>query len=110
MPMMHSTEANYLRLSCHFINLHANIEVIEYCQQRGHGRPGKDSQPTLLSHIQAVYPNKLQLPLLQNRLAGLFLAPMLLMPTNLATKMFYLNIRHKNLQNVVFGFSKTHCF
>ena len=50
---MHSTQPNYLRLSCHFINLHANIEVIEYCQHRGHGRPGKDSQPTLLSHIQA---------------------------------------------------------
>ncbi|CDN12965.1 hypothetical protein RintRC_7243 [Richelia intracellularis] len=37
-----------------------------------------------------LYPNKLQLPLAQ--------------------KMFYLNIRHNNLQNLVFGFSKTHFF
>ncbi|CDN17249.1 hypothetical protein RintRC_5965 [Richelia intracellularis] len=53
MPKIHSTQPNYLRVSCHFINLHANIEVIEYGQHRGHGRPGKDSQPTLISHIQA---------------------------------------------------------
>ncbi|CDN13422.1 hypothetical protein RintRC_4812 [Richelia intracellularis] len=57
-----------------------------------------------------LYPKKLQLPLPQNRLAGLLLPPMFLIPTNLATKMFYLNIRQNNLQNVVFGFSKTHCF
>ena len=50
---MHSTQPNYLRVSCHFINLHANIEVIEYGQHRGRGRPRKDSQPTLISHIQA---------------------------------------------------------
>ena len=31
----------------------ANIEVIEYSQHRGRGRPRKDSQPTLISHIQA---------------------------------------------------------
>ncbi|CDN14914.1 hypothetical protein RintRC_2907 [Richelia intracellularis] len=31
----------------------ANIEVIEYGQHRGRGRPRKDSQPTLISHIQA---------------------------------------------------------
>ena len=31
----------------------ANIEVIEYGQHRGRGRPPKDSQPTLISHIQA---------------------------------------------------------
>ncbi|CDN11100.1 hypothetical protein RintRC_0122 [Richelia intracellularis] len=30
-----------------------NIEVIEYGQHRGCGRPRKDSQPTLISHIQA---------------------------------------------------------
>ena len=53
MPKIHSTQPNYLRVSCHFINLHANIEVIEYGQHRGRGRPGKDSQPTLISHIQA---------------------------------------------------------
>ena len=35
-----------------------------------------------------LYPNKLQLPLPQNRLAGLFLPPIFLIPTNLATKMF----------------------
>ena len=50
---MHSRQPNYLRVSCHFINLHANIEVIEYGQHRGRGRPRKDSQPTLISHIQA---------------------------------------------------------
>ena len=50
---MHSTQPNYLRVSCHFINLHANIEVIEYGQHRGRGIPRKDSQPTLISHIQA---------------------------------------------------------
>ncbi|CDN10737.1 hypothetical protein RintRC_2117 [Richelia intracellularis] len=26
MPKMHSTQPNYLRVSCHFINLHANQE------------------------------------------------------------------------------------
>ena len=31
----------------------AKIEVIEYGQHRGLGRPRKDSQPTLISHIQA---------------------------------------------------------
>ncbi|CDN12969.1 hypothetical protein RintRC_6815 [Richelia intracellularis] len=31
----------------------ANIEVIEDSQHRGRGRPRKDSQPTLISHIQA---------------------------------------------------------
>ncbi|CDN13853.1 hypothetical protein RintRC_7687 [Richelia intracellularis] len=50
---MHSTQPNYLRVSCHLINLHAKIEVIEYGQHRGGGRPRKDSQPTLISHIQA---------------------------------------------------------
>ncbi|CDN12850.1 hypothetical protein RintRC_5528 [Richelia intracellularis] len=111
MPKMHSTQPNYLRISCHFINLHANIEVIEDGQHRGRGKPHKDSQPTLIYLFKPkLYPKKLQLPLPQNRLAGLFLPPMFLMPTNLATKMFYLNIRHNNLQNVVFGFSKTHCF
>ncbi|CDN11163.1 hypothetical protein RintRC_3528 [Richelia intracellularis] len=30
-----------------------NIEVIEYGQHRGRGRPRNDSQPTLISHIQA---------------------------------------------------------
>ena len=50
---MHSTQPNYLRVSCHFINLHANIEVIEYGQHRVRGRPRKDSQPTLIPHIQA---------------------------------------------------------
>ena len=51
---MHSTQPNYLRvISWHFINLHAKIEVIEYGQHRGRGRPRKDSQPTLISHIQA---------------------------------------------------------
>ncbi|CDN12790.1 hypothetical protein RintRC_0751 [Richelia intracellularis] len=34
MPKMHSTHPNYLRVSCHFINLHANIQVIEYGQHR----------------------------------------------------------------------------
>ncbi|CDN14230.1 hypothetical protein RintRC_0377 [Richelia intracellularis] len=53
MAKMHSTQANYLRVSCHFINLHANIEVMECGQHRGSGRPGKDSQPTLIFHIQA---------------------------------------------------------
>ncbi|CDN16916.1 hypothetical protein RintRC_5470 [Richelia intracellularis] len=53
MPEMHSTQPNYLRVSCYFINLHANIEVIEYGQHRGRGRPRKDYQPTLISHIQA---------------------------------------------------------
>ncbi|CDN13415.1 hypothetical protein RintRC_6013 [Richelia intracellularis] len=41
-----------MRVSCHFINLHANIEVIEYGQHPGSDRPRKDSQPTLISHIQ----------------------------------------------------------
>ena len=50
---MHSTQANYLTVSCHFINLDANIEVIEYGQHRGRGRPCKDSQPTLMSYTQA---------------------------------------------------------
>ena len=50
---MHSTQPNYLRVSCHFNNLHANIEVIEYGQKRRRGRPRKDSQPSLISHIQA---------------------------------------------------------
>ena len=31
----------------------ANIEVIEDGQKRGCGRPGKDSQLALISHIQA---------------------------------------------------------
>ncbi|NRB06758.1 MAG: hypothetical protein HRU34_05255, partial [Richelia sp.] len=31
----------------------AKIEVIEYGQHRGRGRPCKDSQPILISHIQA---------------------------------------------------------
>ena len=31
----------------------ANIEVIEYGQHRGRGRPCKDSQPTLMSYTQA---------------------------------------------------------
>ncbi|CDN13215.1 hypothetical protein RintRC_5242 [Richelia intracellularis] len=53
MPKIYSTQPNYLRVSCHFINLHGNIEVIKYGQHRGLGRPGKDSQPTLISHIQA---------------------------------------------------------
>ncbi|CDN11596.1 hypothetical protein RintRC_3244 [Richelia intracellularis] len=53
MPKMHSTQPNYLRVSCHFINLHANLEVIEDGQNRGCGRPGKDSQLTLISQIQA---------------------------------------------------------
>ena len=53
MPKIHSTQPNYLRVSCHFINLHANIEVIEYGQHRGCRRPCKDSEPTLISHIQA---------------------------------------------------------
>ncbi|CDN12631.1 hypothetical protein RintRC_4657 [Richelia intracellularis] len=53
MPKIHSTQPNYLRVSCHFINLHAKIEVIEYGQHRGRGRPRKDSQPTLISHIKA---------------------------------------------------------
>ncbi|CDN13856.1 hypothetical protein RintRC_4249 [Richelia intracellularis] len=53
MPKIHSTQPNYLRVSCHFINLHANIEVIEYGQHRRRGRPRKDSQPTLISHIKA---------------------------------------------------------
>ncbi|CDN13165.1 hypothetical protein RintRC_2343 [Richelia intracellularis] len=52
-PKMHSTQPNYLRVSCHFINLHANIEVIEDGLHRGRGRPHKDSQPTLISHIKA---------------------------------------------------------
>ena len=30
-----------------------NIEVIEYGQHRGRGRPPKDSQLALISHIQA---------------------------------------------------------
>ncbi|CDN13603.1 hypothetical protein RintRC_2086 [Richelia intracellularis] len=42
-------------VSCHFINLHGNIEVIEDGQHRGRGRPRKDSQPTLISHIQAEF-------------------------------------------------------
>ncbi|NRB06974.1 MAG: IS1634 family transposase [Richelia sp.] len=33
--------------------MYANIEVIQYGQHRGLGKPGKDSQPTLISHIQA---------------------------------------------------------
>jgi len=33
--------------------LHGNIEVIEYGQHRVRARPRKDSQPTLISHIQA---------------------------------------------------------
>ncbi|CDN14668.1 hypothetical protein RintRC_2416 [Richelia intracellularis] len=53
MAKMHSTQPNYLTVSCHFINLDANIEVIECGQHRRHGRPGKDSQPTLIYHIQA---------------------------------------------------------
>ncbi|CDN14859.1 hypothetical protein RintRC_1198 [Richelia intracellularis] len=37
----------------------ANIEVIEYGQHRGHGRPRKDYQATLISHIQAeIVPKK----------------------------------------------------
>ncbi|CDN16220.1 hypothetical protein RintRC_7553 [Richelia intracellularis] len=31
----------------------SNLEFIEYAQQRGRGRPRKDSQPALISHIQA---------------------------------------------------------
>ncbi|CDN10769.1 hypothetical protein RintRC_3569 [Richelia intracellularis] len=31
----------------------ANIEVIEYGQHRGRGRPRKDSQPTRIFHIKA---------------------------------------------------------
>ena len=50
---MHSTQPNYLRVSCHLINLHANIEVIQYGQHQGRAIPPKDSQPTLISHIQA---------------------------------------------------------
>ncbi|CDN16763.1 hypothetical protein RintRC_4005 [Richelia intracellularis] len=54
MLKMHSTQPNYLRvISWHFINLHAKIEVIEYGQHRESGRPRKDSQRTLISHIQA---------------------------------------------------------
>ncbi|CDN10188.1 hypothetical protein RintRC_1967 [Richelia intracellularis] len=53
MPKIHSTQPNYLRVSCHFINLHASIEVIEDGQNRRRGRPGKDSQPIPIFHIQA---------------------------------------------------------
>ncbi|CDN10266.1 hypothetical protein RintRC_1388 [Richelia intracellularis] len=35
--------------------MHANIQVIEYGQHRGRARPGKDSQPTLIFHIQAEF-------------------------------------------------------
>ena len=53
----------------------ANIEVIEDGQHRGHGRPGKDSQPTLISHIQAeIVPKETAITIATEQAGRFFLA------------------------------------
>ncbi|CDN14584.1 hypothetical protein RintRC_5028 [Richelia intracellularis] len=90
--------------------MHAKIEVIEYAQYRRRGRPRNDSQATLISHIQAKILPKSPITIATEQ-AGRFILPTNVLDADkLATKMLYLKIRHNNLQNVVFGLSKTHCF